>query len=176
MVNKRNYANQLRLSAIAGYLLRERGLTISVAESCTGGLLSHMITAVAGSSDYFTGGVVAYDNSVKTTLLGVKTASIARYGAVSGAAAREMSSGVKRLLKTDIGISITGIAGPDGGSVKKPVGLVYISLAFGAKSVVKRCMFKGDRTRIQSQAACAALQIINERFKALRLERKKLIG
>ena len=112
-------------------ILKEKKLTLSCAESCTGGLIAKSITDVSGCSSVFYGGVVAYDNSVKMNILGVKDETLSTFGAVSFETAREMALGVKSALKTDIGISTTGIAGPDGGTPKKPVGTVYIGIAIG---------------------------------------------
>lgn len=111
-------------------LLREKGLTISTAESCTGGLVAKSITDIAGASSVFFGGVVSYDNSVKENVLGVKNDTLKNFGAVSYQTAIEMAKGVRTLMKTDIGISTTGIAGPGGGSKEKPVGTVYIGFSF----------------------------------------------
>ena len=113
--------------------LAERGLTISTAESCTGGLIAKSITDVSGASLVFYGGVVSYDNSVKENVLGVKAETLSTLGAVSGETACQMAKGVKNLLKTDIGISTTGIAGPGGGTPTKPVGTVYIGIAYKDK-------------------------------------------
>lgn len=109
--------------------LKEKGLTLATAESCTGGLIAKSITDVSGCSSVFYGGVVAYDNSVKENVLGVKAETLSAFGAVSYETAREMAHGVKRALNTSIGISTTGIAGPGGGTEKKPVGTVYIGIA-----------------------------------------------
>ncbi|MEB3308924.1 MAG: competence/damage-inducible protein A [Snowella sp.] len=117
------------LASVVGKLLQQKGQTVSVAESCTGGGLGSMLTAIAGSSTYFQGGIVAYDNQVKINLLNVNLEDIEQFGAVSAKVAEQMALGVKQALNTDWGISITGIAGPDGGTADKPVGLVYIGIA-----------------------------------------------
>ena len=109
--------------------MAERGLTVAVAESCTGGLIAHRLTNVPGSSAYFLGGVVAYANEVKEGVLGVRSETLRRHGAVSQETALEMARGVRRLLGADIALSATGIAGPTGGTPEKPVGLVYVALA-----------------------------------------------
>ena len=114
-------------------ILKERGLTISTAESCTGGLVAKTFTDVSGVSSVFWGGVVSYDNSVKENVLGVKRETLDSYGAVSYQTAKEMAQGVRDLCKTDIGISTTGIAGPTGGTPEKPVGTVYIGIAIRQK-------------------------------------------
>ena len=114
---------------MVGQLLRNNNETLSVAESCTGGGLGEMLTSVPGSSDYFLGGIIAYDNRVKQSLLAVSAEDLHQFGAVSAPVAQQMALGVKQRLDTDWGISITGIAGPSGGTDSKPVGLVYIGLA-----------------------------------------------
>ena len=111
-------------------ILKEKGLTLSCAESCTGGLVSKAITDVSGASSVFYGGVVSYDNSVKMNILGVKSATLDVYGAVSNQVAEQMAVGVREACKTDVGISTTGIAGPSGGSAEKPVGTVFIGISF----------------------------------------------
>ena len=138
-------------------LLREHGLTIAIAESATGGLISHLITNVPGSSDYFKGSVVAYDNEIKVRVLGVSGETLARYGAVSYRTAEEMAEGVRKLVKSDIGLSVTGIAGPAGATPEKPVGLFYIGIssALGTKAVEH--VFGRDRLQNKESAAEAAL-------------------
>ena len=154
--------NSFGLEQQVGDLLRARGWTLAVAESCTGGLVSHRITSVSGSSDYFLGGVIAYSNDVKVSELGVKPRVLARDGAVSEIVARQMASGVRRRLGADLGIGITGIAGPGGGTAKKSVGLVFISVAHGARSQVRRFVFSGDRIRVKMAASAAALKMLKE--------------
>ena len=122
-------ANYDTLASVVGNLLRSSGETLSIAESCTGGGLGQMLTEIPGSSDYFWGGVIAYDNSVKIGLLGVNPEDLEKFGAVSATVAEQMAAGVKNRLSTTWGLSITGIAGPTGGTETKPVGLVYIGLA-----------------------------------------------
>ncbi|MGC9505067.1 competence/damage-inducible protein A [Baaleninema sp.] len=117
------------LASVAGQLLQTRGETLAVAESCTGGSLGKALTEIPGSSTYFWGGVIAYDNRIKEQLLGVSREDLATYGAVSATVAKQMASGVRDRCRTDWGIGITGIAGPGGGTPEKPVGLVYIGLA-----------------------------------------------
>lgn len=136
-------------------LLKEKGLTLSVAESCTGGLISKSITDVSGCSSVFFGGVVSYDNSVKENVLGVKNATLYAYGAVSSQTAQEMAQGVKKALNTDVGISTTGIAGPGGGSAEKPVGTVYIGIAINGEVSSKRLDIDAhlSREEIRSKAA-----------------------
>lgn len=122
-------ANDDTLASVVGNLLRSSGETLSIAESCTGGGLGQMLTEIPGSSDYFWGGVIAYENSVKIGLLGVNPEDLEKFGAVSATVAEQMAAGVKNRLSTTWGLSITGIAGPTGGTKAKPIGLVYIGLA-----------------------------------------------
>lgn len=133
------------LEVIVGKLLVRRGLALAVAESCTGGLVSHRITDIPGSSAYYQGSVTSYSNEVKEGVLHVKCDTLERYGAVSEQTAREMAQGVRDVLYTDIGLAVTGIAGPDGGTPEKPVGLVYIALAAPDGVWVERYEWKNDR-------------------------------
>lgn len=151
-----------RPEVLIGRILKKKGLTLSVAESCTGGLLSNTITNVPGSSEYFIGGVVAYSNDVKTEVLGVKARTLRMFGAVSIQAAEEMAAGVKKKLKSDVSISITGVAGPGGGSSRKPVGTVFIGVAAGKKIMVRRFSFKGTRLSIKKKSSLGALSLLAE--------------
>ncbi len=148
------------LEAITGAQLRDGNLQLATAESCTGGLLSHRITRVPGSSAYFAGGLVAYANRLKTELLGVATPMLDAHGAVSRQVAEAMATGVRSRCSTDIGIGITGIAGPDGGTAAKPVGTVFIALADGAGCRVEHHRFSGERSRIQVLAAHTGLNML----------------
>ena len=150
----------MRLEALIGVALRKKGLTLGVAESCTGGLLSSAITDVAGSSDYFQGGVVAYANGIKRSLLNVKASTLSSFGAVSKETAGEMARAVRSALKVDISAAITGIAGPGGGTLEKPVGLVFIAISKGKRTTVKKFLFKGGRKSIKKQSAEAALTML----------------
>ena len=143
-----------------GKILREKNLTISCAESCTGGLLTSKLTDVAGSSAYVQGGIVSYSNEIKNSILKVKAETLKEFGAVSEQTARQMSSNVRELFKTDIGVGITGIAGPDGGSIEKPVGTVYISVSNSDKTFVKKFNFSGSRIEIKNQTCNAAMSMI----------------
>ncbi|MEZ4669814.1 MAG: CinA family protein [Anaerolineae bacterium] len=153
------------LEVQVGILLKARGWTIGTAESCTGGLVAHRLTNIAGSSDYVLGGIVAYSNAVKMALLGVNEATLEAHGAVSEAVAAEMATGARNALHVDVAVSITGIAGPGGGTPQKPVGLTYIGLA-GPKDVltVRRHMWSGDREAIKNSSADAALALVLEVF------------
>jgi len=143
-----------------GKLLREKGLTLAVAESCTGGLLGMRLTEVPGSSDYFRGGVIAYSNAVKEAVLGVPRAILEEKGAVSPECARAMAEGARRLLGADLALAITGIAGPTGGTPEKPVGLVYIALAHPGGVEVERHEFRGSRQGVRWSASEAALALL----------------
>ncbi len=147
------------LAEVVGELLRQKGLTIATAESCTGGLVGDLLTNVPGSSDYYQGGVVAYRNSVKMKLLGVREKTLIRYGAVSRQTVEEMARGVCRLLGTDVGIAVSGIAGPGGATEKKPVGLVYIGVALQGKVQVERYRFSGSRRLVKERSAWTALDL-----------------
>ncbi len=140
-----------------GSLLFCRGLTVALAESCTGGLVADQLTNVPGSSDYFVGGVVAYSNHAKATLLKVRPATLRRYGAVSSQTVVEMARGAAETFGTDVAIAVSGIAGPTGGTRSKPVGLVYIAVVARDKTVVEKHIFKGTRREVKQQAARAAL-------------------
>lgn len=150
----------LELALELGCRLRCRGLTIATAESCTGGLLGHAITEIAGSSDYYVGGVVAYSNALKVSLLGVSEATLADYGAVSPETAREMAHGARSRLGADVGLGTTGIAGPGGATPGKPVGLVCVAIATPDETIVHGWNFAGDRSAIKDQTAVAALRAL----------------
>lgn len=138
--------------------LQARNWRLSVAESATGGLLGHTITQVSGSSAYFWGGVIAYDNEVKMKLLGVREESLIQWGAVSAQVALEMARGACDATNTEVGLSITGIAGPTGATATKPVGLYYIGLAVPGECWTWRHHFKGNRQENNEQAAQQALE------------------
>lgn len=140
----------------------KKNKTIAVAESCTGGLLSRLLTAHSGSSQYFILGVVSYSNTAKNTVLGINREIIAREGAVSKRVALCMAQSVKRIAGTDFGIGITGIAGPTGGSKEKPVGTVFIAVSAQGRSICRKYAFRGSRSRIQQDAASAALRALRE--------------
>jgi len=146
------------LSRTAGKFLIEHKLKLSVAESCTGGLLGASLTDIAGSSAYFRGGVIAYDNQIKHQLLGVEEPILDRYGAVSDQTVIAMAKGVCKLFNTECAISVSGIAGPDGGTDQKPVGLVYIGIAVNERIESIRYIFSGNRQQIRSQTVKASLE------------------
>lgn len=142
------------------------GLTIACAESCTGGLLTSTLTDVPGSSSYVMGSIVSYSNDVKSRVLHVSEDTLASYGAVSEETAREMAEGVRKLMATDIGVGITGIAGPDGGSAEKPVGLVYIATANSAQTIVQKNIFLGTRIENKRAAVEKALAMIRDMIRS----------
>jgi nicotinamide-nucleotide amidase len=161
-------ANDDTLASVVGDLLNQHHHTLSVAESCTGGGLGQMLTAIAGSSRYFWGGVISYDNRVKVDLLGVSAADLETHGAVSAEVAQQMAAGVRSRLQTTWGLSITGIAGPEGGTDLKPVGLVYIGLAGprGVKSYRFQFGVHRQRDFIRHLSACTALDLLRRRLLA----------
>lgn len=141
-----------------GTFLRERGLTVSTAESCTGGMIASMITRVAGSSDYFKGAVVSYAIEVKERVLGVDVSD----GVVSESTARQMAEGVARVLLTDCAVATTGVAGPGGGTAETPVGTVCVAALVGTHVTTRTFHFEGDRESVILQAADAALGLLWE--------------
>jgi len=143
-----------------GKLLEAKGLTIAIAESCTGGLIQKLISDVPGSSAYFVGGIVAYSNLLKQKLLNVSAQTLISYGAVSYEVAGEMASGAREITGSDIGISTTGVAGPNGGTPDKPVGLVYIGVCSKEVLTAYRFLFKGTRKEIREQTAHQSLKLI----------------
>lgn len=156
------------LEEIIGKLLAEKELTIAAAESCTGGMISSRITDVSGSSEYFKGGVVTYSNKSKVKFLDVKKKTLTKYGAVSEKTAKQMAEGARKHFKTDIGISTTGIAGPNGGSEKKPVGLVYIGYSDKKKTYAKKFLFGNFRERNKKRSAQMALEILRKELLKLK--------
>lgn len=149
-----------QLEKIVGDLLKQKNLKLATAESCSGGLLANKITDISGSSEYFLGGVNVYSNNSKIRILGVKEDTIIKYGAVSEQAAIEMAINVRNLFNSDIGISITGIAGPEGGTEEKPVGLVYIGFSDNQNTYSKRFLLGHLRLRNKIRATYHALDII----------------
>ncbi len=140
--------------------LSRTGLTLAIAESCTGGRICDRITDVPGSSEHFKGGIVAYSNDSKLKFLNVSHDVIKAHGAVSEECAREMAAGVAKAFDADVGVSVTGIAGPGGGTPQKPIGLVYIGLSWRKEHLVFRYMFDGDRKSVKAQATEQALQLV----------------
>ena len=156
------------IEKVVGELLKSAGKTLSTAESCTGGLIAHKITSVAGSSAYFLGSVVSYANEVKMASLGVKDADLKSFGAVSEPVVRQMAEGVRNNLKTDYGVATSGIAGPDGGTEEKPVGTVWIAVAGPEQTIAKRYQFGHNRARNVEISANTALNMLRKEL--IRLE------
>jgi phosphoribosylglycinamide formyltransferase-1 len=154
------------LAGELGAELARRGMTLAIAESCTGGLLSKMVTDVPGASRYFAGAVCAYGNGAKVRLLAVSRESLARFGAVSAEVAAEMAQGAREKLDSSVGLAVTGIAGPGGGTEGKPVGLAFIAVADGKGVETWRHVFEGDREAVRGQAALAALSHVRDRVKS----------
>jgi len=155
------------LEYVIGALLKEKGLTLGVVESGTGGLISHLITNAPGSSNYFKGSVTAYANDIKRKIIGVKSATLEQHGAVSPQVAVEMADGGKKALGVDICIADTGIAGPSGGTLEKPVGLFYIGLAHQGGAFSRRYQFHGTREENKQSVAEAALKWLKEYLASL---------
>jgi len=153
--------------AAVGRALRQRGLTLSLAESCTGGLVGHMLTSIAGSSEFLLLDAVVYSNTSKSNVLGVDPELVRAHGAVSAECASAMAEGVRRVAASDIAVSITGIAGPAGGTELKPVGLVYFGIATAFGVDVRERRFHGDRGRVQTLAAWTALALVLEAARTL---------
>jgi PncC family amidohydrolase len=154
----------MKLEKAIGDLLREREWTLSVAESCTGGLICDRITDITGSSDYFKGGMVTYSNESKAKHLEITLNYIKRYGAVSPQVARKMAQGVRKAFGTTFGLSTTGVAGPTGGTKRAPIGRVFIGLANGRKTWVRREDLRGSRKEIKRKTSEKALQFFYERL------------
>ncbi|MFN3264732.1 MAG: CinA family protein, partial [Aquificaceae bacterium] len=150
------------MEEVVGRLLREKGLKLATAESCTGGLLSARIVNVAGSSHYFVGGFVVYANELKTKLLGVEEGSIKRHGAVSEEVCRQMAVGALEETDADVALAITGISGPGGGTADKPVGLTFIALATDREVVVKKFVFEAGRNENRLMATQWALEVLRQ--------------
>jgi PncC family amidohydrolase len=142
-----------------GGLLRNKGLKIGLAESCTGGLIANRLTNVPGASDYFDVGVVTYSNRAKEVLLAVPSQVLAAKGAVSSEVAALMAQGARRVTGTDMGLAVTGIAGPEGGTPQKPVGTVFIALSVKEEIIVRHYLFQGDRESVKEQTSEAALSL-----------------
>lgn len=147
------------LEEVIGEKLRAKGLRLALAESCTGGLVGHRLTNIAGSSTYYVGSVTAYAYEAKVRLLGVTWETLEKYGAVSPEAVSEMARGVRRSLAADVGIAVSGIAGPGGGMPGKPVGLVWMAVNSKDGSVTRNFNFKGGRVEVKEQAAEEALRL-----------------
>jgi PncC family amidohydrolase len=157
-----NKDKAMKIEKLIGDLLRKRGWTLSIAESCTGGLVCDRITDVSGSSDCFMGGMVNYSNESKSKHLGVPSNDIKKYGAVSPQVARKMAQGVRKTFNTTFGLSTTGVAGPTGGTRRSPVGRVFIGVAKGNRTWVKKLDLEGNRRKIKEEAVEKVLQYFYE--------------
>ena len=148
------------MESIVGKILLKQGKILATAESCTGGLISHKITCVPGSSNYFAGGVVAYSNDLKERFLDVNPAQLEEHGAVSSQVARAMAAGIRARTGADFGVAVTGIAGPTGGTEEKPVGMVFFGLSTPRKTIDTKCLFSGSRWQVQELTAVTALDYV----------------
>ncbi len=148
----------MKLEKVIGDRLREKAWTLSIAESCTGGLICDRITNVPGSSDYFEGGMVTYSNELKARYLGIPLDDIKRHGAVSPQVAKKMAQGVRKAFHTTFGLSTTGVAGPTGGTKRSPIGRVFIGFANGKRTWVRKLDLKGSRREIKKEAAERSLE------------------
>ena len=154
-----------KIEAVVVGLLAQRGKTLALAESCTGGFIANQITNVPGASKIFPGGIVAYSNEAKRKFLGVRARTLAQHGAVSEAVAREMAGGARKKFGADFAIAVTGIAGPGGGTKSKPVGTVFIALAGDGETVVERKLNPLGREKFKRAAANQALKMLQLRLK-----------
>ena len=152
------------LESVVGRLLRRQGKTLATAESCTGGYLGKLLTDVPGSSDFYQGGIISYSNALKMRHLKVSPEVLDRWGAVSEPVARQMAREVRNWSGADLGVSVTGIAGPSGGSPEKPVGLVYLGLSDSAGTRVRKLLLEGDREGIRMSTCRIALDWIRRRL------------
>jgi PncC family amidohydrolase len=159
---------RMTLEETIGRALTARKLTLAVAESCTGGLIGHRLTNVPGSSTYFLGGVIAYAYEAKEHILGVHHLTLYEHGAVSEPTAREMAHGVRRELSADIGLAVTGIAGPGGGLPGKPVGLTWVALSARDFERAEHYIWQGDRATNKEKSAEAALELVQEYLDSLK--------
>lgn len=151
-----------KLPMIVGKLLIEKNLSISCAESCTGGMFAQTLTDIPGISDVFDRGIVTYSNEAKMEELGVKKATLDKYGAVSEQTAVEMAEGIQRVSKTRIGVSVTGVAGPGGGSIEKPVGLVYVCAVYDDQKICRELRLQGDRKSNRTMSMLTMFNMIKE--------------
>jgi PncC family amidohydrolase len=165
--SQKHYNERMLIQERVGELLLARNLTLATAESCTGGLVSHLVTNVPGSSAYFLGGVVSYAYDAKENLLGVDHDTLYGQGAVSEAVARQMARGARQALNADIGVSVTGIAGPGGAMPGKPVGLTWVAIAADGFERARQCLWDGNRLENKERSAQAALELVREYLEGL---------
>lgn len=158
-----------KVAEVLGKELKSRRYTLSTAESCTGGMIGAAITAIPGSSSWFRGGIIAYDNSVKTSQLSVPKEVINEHGAVSAEAVSAMAQGVARKLGTECSIAVSGVAGPDGGTEEKPVGLIFIGIYVKGRTVSYRNVFSGNREQIREQTVETGIRYLTEMIQDERL-------
>ena len=163
IVSNPNISNTMRLEEKVFKKFIQQKKTLAIAESCTGGLIADRLTNIAGASAFFLLGIIAYDNAAKTKILDVPPALLKKHGAVSSHVARMMAQNVRQILKTDYGLSVTGIAGPSGATKNKPVGLVFIAVSTRQNTIVKKCLFKGTRLAIKNQVCQTALKMLAKR-------------
>jgi len=154
------------LSRRVGDACRSRGTRVGTAESCTGGLIAHLITEIPGSSEYFLGAIVTYANEIKTGLVNVPASVLEAHGAVSAQVAKAMAEGTRGRLGVDVAVAVTGVAGPHGGTPSKPVGLTYVAVADGVSDDVRRFVWDSDRTGNKRLSAAAALELLLEHLAA----------
>ncbi len=156
------------LASRVGAVCRDRSVRLTTVESCTGGLVAHLITEVAGSSDYYIGGLVTYSNDLKIDLVEVPAEVLSAHGAVSAQVARAMADGGRRRLGADVAVAVTGVAGPDGGTPAKPIGLTYVAVADADGDDVQRFVWDADRSGNKRLSAAAALELVITRLSASR--------
>ncbi|MHC1722300.1 MAG: CinA family protein [Aminipila sp.] len=161
-IENNNLVMDENLPSLVGNMLIEKNLSISCAESCTGGMFAQTLTDIAGISAVFDRGIVTYSNEAKMEELGVKKSTLEKYGAVSEQTAVEMAEGIKRVSKTRIGVSVTGVAGPGGGSIEKPVGLVYICAIYDEKKMCRELRLQGDRKSNRMMSMLTMFNMIKE--------------
>lgn len=161
---------EVKLEEVIGTLLNSKKKTLALAESCTGGLTTSRLTDIAGSSNYIIGSIVSYSNQIKTSALGVSESDLTQYGAVSDQVARAMANGIRNRFKSDYGLSITGIAGPDGGTNEKPVGTVWIALATKTETFSKKFTFEKDRLRNKIRSSQAAMDMLRRHLSDIKLD------
>jgi nicotinamide-nucleotide amidase len=152
--------NNETMAEVIGRMLKNNGKNLAVAESCTGGYISHLITSVPGCSAFYKGSVTAYSNEIKENILGVKNSTLAQFGAVSEEVAKEMAVGAMQVLNTDFALATTGIAGPDGGTAEKPVGTVWLAVASKNGVTAQKYVFGDNRERNISRSSQTALQML----------------
>lgn len=161
-IENNNFVMDENLPLIVGNMLIEKKLSISCAESCTGGMFAQTLTDISGISAVFDRGIVTYSNEAKMEELGVKKATLDKYGAVSEQTAVEMAEGIQRISKTRIGVSVTGVAGPSGGSIEKPVGLVYVCVVYDDEKICRELRLQGDRKSNRTMSMLTMFNMIKE--------------